>query len=102
MVNGTKLACVGLGPSQRGDVLQSVLPCTGCSSWVRSCLTLGLCIAPLPARRELGRGFRKSPDRQLLSKASKGNRIELTPSDFARNTQGDFVYLMSDYTAITF
>lgn len=38
----------------------------------------------------------------LETKPSKGSGIKLTPNDFVSNTQGDFVCLMSDYTAITF
>lgn len=72
------------------------------SARVGSCLTLDFCISPLAVRKKLGRGFRKSHCCHLLSKASKGSRIKLIPSDFVRNTQGDFVCLMSDYTAITF
>lgn len=49
-----------------------------------------------------GGWVRKSQYCRLVNKTSKGSRIKLTPSDFVRNTQGDFVCLMSDYIAITF
>lgn len=63
-----------------------------CQFMVRSCLTLGSVSPLIPLRKELGRGFRKSQDCQLLSKNSKWSGTELAQSGFVRDSQGDFVF----------
>lgn len=77
-------------------------PVHRCNFLGQSSLMLYSCISPLSVGKELGRGFRKSQYCHFVNKPSKGSGIKLTPSDSARNTQVDFVCLMSDYTAITF